>query len=73
MSLVNLLARTAGAQAVLMVMQEELPISIELLDALTPAIPGLCAVLAKHGISEIAGINVSDFTEALSNDEQAEK
>ena len=51
-------------------MQEEFPIAVEVLDALEPAIPGICAVLHKHGITEFMGIDVTEFIEALSKDEQ---
>ena len=68
MSLANLLADKFGAPALLAVMQEELPISVEILDALAPAIPRLCAVLQKHGIKEVAGIDVAEFIEAVARD-----
>ena len=58
MGLTNFLADKFGAPALLAAMQEEMPITVEILDALTPAIPGLCAVLHKHGIMEVAGIDV---------------
>jgi len=71
MSLVQFLADKEGAELVIEVLRSELPVALEVLDALEPAIPGLCAVLQKHGIDTVAGVNVAEFVQALADKEDA--
>ena len=68
-SILQFIMDREGAEIVIDVLQNKCPVALEILDALTPSIPGLCAVLQKHGITEVAGVNVAEFVQALSDKE----
>ena len=69
MGLVQFLADKEGTALLIDTLQSELPVALEILDALEPAIPGLCQVMQKHGITTIAGVDVAEFVQALADKE----
>ena len=73
MGLANLIARTAVASGFAEVLGVELPIAAEILAELNPSVPGIRKVLAKHGLSEIYGIDLGEFLQAFEKDLQEEK
>ena len=71
MGLVQFLADKEGTALLIDTLQSELPVALEILDALEPAIPGLCQVMQKHGIMTVAGVDVAEFVQALADQEAA--
>ncbi len=69
MGLVQFLADKEGTSLLIDTLQSELPLALEILDALEPAIPGLCRVLQKHGITTVAGVDLSEFLQSLADKE----
>jgi hypothetical protein len=69
MGIIQFLFDKEGSAIVLDLLQSQCPVALEVLDALEPAIPGLCRVLQKHGVSTIGGVDIAEFIQAVADKE----
>lgn len=69
MSLAQFLADKYGSGMLLDVLKDECPVAVEVLDALEPAVPALCRVLQKHGITTVGGVDIAEFIQAVADKE----